>query len=82
MVPRFVLCRHDKRPIAKRWQETSPPPTPEQARDWVKSDQGLVGIVPGSVGLFVVDVDEGGVAAVKAIVNLLGEPTRLRTDQT
>ena len=31
-----------------------------------------MGIVPGSVGLFVVDVDEGGSAAVQAVVGLLG----------
>ena len=27
LVPRFVLCRHDKRLIAKRWQSVGPAPS-------------------------------------------------------
>ena len=74
LVPRFVLCRRDKRPVEKRWQSIDPPPPARQADDWVNGRKGLLGIVPGSVGLFVVDIDEGGAAAVEAVSKLLGEP--------
>ena len=51
---------------------SDPPPAASEAGRWVKDGKGLAGIVPGSVGLFVVDVDEGGAVAVEAVAKLLG----------
>ena len=52
-VPIFVLCGADKRPKAKAWLKT--PATLDAA---LRHD-GLVGVVPASLGCVVVDVDDG-----------------------
>ena len=76
MTERCAVCALQARQAPHRLAvaEIDPPRTAEQAMDWVNSGQGLAGIVPDSVGLFMVDVDEAGPAAVKAVVRRLGEP--------
>ena len=59
--PHYILCDPDKRPInalgwdSKGWQHN--PASPEQARQW-HSEGGLVGVIPASLGILVVDVDK------------------------
>ncbi len=64
----FVLCRTDKRPRTKAWQKT--PAALEAAR----RHEGPVGVVPASLGCIVVDVDQGGEAAVDGVIRALGQP--------
>ena len=64
----FVLCGADKRPRARRWQEKAP------ALKVVLRHQGLVGVVPASLGCVVIDVDEGGEQACADVVATLGRP--------
>ena len=66
----FVLCRDDKRPLSAGWQKTRP----DFAAVEEHAARGLVGVIPGSVGCVVVDVDEGGAAGVEALRGVLGEP--------
>lgn len=61
----LVLCNRDKRAVRPRWQER--PAELCEALDWSE----LVGLVPASLGMVVVDVDEGDPAEV---TQLLGEP--------
>ena len=75
----FVLCRGDKRPVSVAWQKTRPelPGVKEHA-----ARGGSVGVIPGSLGCVVVDVDEGGAAGVEALRGVLGDPiatTRTRS---
>ena len=53
----FVLCWDDKRPVAGAWQQTRPELTAVKAH---AEAGGLVGVIPASLGCFVVDIDEGG----------------------
>ena len=55
---RFVQCRADKRPVARGWNRARP--SAEAVAAGV-SRMPLVGLVPASVGLICIDVDEGGV---------------------
>ena len=64
----FVLCAPDKRPKAKSWHKI-----PAQL-DAALRHNGLVGVVPASLGCVVVDVDEGGAAAADAVISQLGLP--------
>ncbi|MCY4087674.1 MAG: phage/plasmid primase, P4 family [Actinomycetia bacterium] len=67
----FVLCHSDKHPISKGWQKTRPSFAAVEAH---AGRGGLIGVIPGSLGCVVVDVDEGGAAAVEALRVLLGDP--------
>ena len=64
----FVLAREDKRPAWKAWQHSKP-----KLRDALLWPH-LVGAIPGSLGMAVVDVDKGGDGAVEDVAALLGEP--------
>ena len=64
----FVLCGADKRPKAKAWHKTP------ASLDAALRHDGLVGVVPASLGCIVVDVDEGGAAAADAVISQLGLP--------
>jgi len=72
--PHYILCGPDKRPIstlgwnAKSWQN-NPASQAQAIKHW--QDGGLVGIIPASVGILVVDVD--GCPEGKTIVDLLKE---------
>ena len=67
----FVLVRTNKRPIAKGWQTTWPDLAHVERH--ARGD-GLIGVVPASVGCFVVDVDEGSKAGVETVRTALGDP--------
>ena len=55
---RFVLCKPDKRPLHFKWQRRDH--SVEEVREWLAKDpRNLVGVVPGTFGLAVVDGDEG-----------------------
>ena len=73
----FVLCRGDKRPVSVAWQETRPGLSAVEEH---AARGGLVGVIPGSLGCVVVDVDEGGAAGVEALRGVLGDP--IATTQT
>ena len=64
----LVLCGADKRPVAKAWHKTP------ASLDAALRHDGLVGVVPASLGCVVVDVDEGGDQACKAVISQLGRP--------
>ena len=53
----FVLCTGDKRPIVKEWQNHPAPLTAVLAH---ARGAGLIGVVPGSLGAVVVDLDPEG----------------------
>ena len=64
----FLRCSPDKTPIG-RWREAP------HSIDRVVAHAargGLVGLVPGSLGMFVVDVDAGGDAGAAAVRRVLG----------
>ena len=62
----FVLCKSDKRPIEK-WKDKRPDAA--RVREWKKKDNGnLIGIVPATVGLLVVDIDKNVDRAREIIV--------------
>ena len=64
----FVLCRGDKRPVSVAWQETRPGLSAVEEH----AARGLVGVIPGSVGCVVVDVDEGGDRGLASVIGALG----------
>ena len=67
----FVLARANKRAIATEWQTT--PADLAHVERHARGD-GLIGVVPASLGCFVVDVDEGGKAGVETVRTALGDP--------
>ena len=67
----FVLCRGDKRPLAREWRKKRPG---FEAVKRHSAAGGLIGVVPASLDCVVVDVDEGGAAGVEALRGVLGEP--------
>ena len=67
----FILCTPDKRPIEKNWQKNA---TSIQRIGTHIASGGLIGLIPASLGCFVVDVDEGGVSGVEVAKTILGEP--------
>ena len=67
----FVLARANKRAIATEWQTT--PADLAHVEHHARGD-GLIGVVPASLGCFVVDVDEGGKAGVETVRTALGDP--------
>ena len=70
----FVLARaEDKRPIRKGWKNPDNAPSADTAIKHLESG-GLVGIVPWSLGLALVDVDVGGAKAVRQLRDMLGMP--------
>ena len=64
----LALMTPDKRPVHRGWLDE---PAPLAAVLNHAAAGGLVGIVPGSIGMVAVDVDRGDSAAV---VDVLGEP--------
>ena len=64
----LALMTPDKRPVHRGWLDE---PAPFDAVLAHAGLGGLVGIVPGSIGMFAVDVDRGDPGAVVAV---LGEP--------
>ena len=74
LMPRWVLCRSDKRPVRKGWQKGTPP-TIRQAEAWLKQAEGnLLALVPATVDCIVVDIDEGGEQAENEVTAVLGPP--------
>ena len=67
----FVLATADKRPIAREWQKMRPELAAVTAH---AKAGGLVGVIPASLGCFVLDVDEGGTSGVEALQEALGAP--------
>lgn len=57
----FVLCANDKRAIQKGWNKNRP-----SVAACLKH-KGLLGIIPGSLGLFVIDVDKGNPAHLEVL---------------
>ena len=53
----FVLVRPNKRPLSEGWQETGSDLSDVERH---AEGGGLVGVIPASLGCFVVDIDEGG----------------------
>ena len=67
----FVIAAANKHPITKAWQTTRPDFSNVERH---AEGGGLVGVVPASLGCFVVDIDEGGENGVAAVRGVLGEP--------
>ena len=67
----FVIVGPDKRPIGRGWQKTRPRFAAVEAHE---GRGGLVGVIPGSLGCVVVDVDRGGQGGVDAVVRACGAP--------
>ena len=68
----FVLCTSNKRPIEK-WKGKRPSAT--NARAWLKKDKtNLAAVVPGSLGLVVVDIDRNIENAEAAVIESAGVP--------
>ena len=75
-----MLADTQKRPLGKGWQKN--PATLRNALDHA-GHGGLVGVVPSSLQLVCIDVDEGGRKGVDAVENVLGPPltvTRTRRE--
>ena len=74
----YVLCRDNKQPQAKAWQKYG------ASVAEVKQHSGPVAVIPDSFGCFVVDIDAGGMDAVKEVLSLPGldDPIALITTQS
>ena len=70
--PRYVLCRKTDKGAGKGWNNARPSLAVVQQA--IADDTDLVGIVPGSIGCTVVDVDRGGDAALAEVKRILGNP--------
>ena len=67
----FVLCRNNKKPLVLAW----PKVRPDFSEMVAYAGAGeLVGAIPGSLGCFVVDVDNGGSMGLAALREVLGAP--------
>ena len=65
----LVLCNYQKRPILSGWRNQKPTLTELQRH------KGLLGILPASVGLWVLDVDDvDGALIAENAVTFLGDP--------
>ena len=71
----FVLCHDDKRPVGQ-WKDVHP------SKAAVAAHTGLVGIVPASVGLWVLDIDDREGEAVAAKVHDIFGTDPLATSAT
>ena len=69
--PHFVLYLPSKAPKRKGWRKTRE--TADQAARH-ETAGGLVALIPQSLNLLVVDVDQGGKDAAAAVTGLLGTP--------
>ena len=67
LTPHFVRCKADKKAVDGHWQAR--PANTRAAADWLDTPGNLLGIIPASIGCMVVDVDQGGDAAVKAAIS-------------
>ena len=67
----FVLCSSSKKAIATGWQKQKPAFKSVLAH---AGAEGLIAVIPSSLGCAVVDIDEGGDDAFHAVVNALGAP--------
>ena len=65
----FVRALPSKRAVDKGWQDTKP--SLDDVKKWLNTKGNLLGAIPGSVGLVVVDVDRGDREEVVAV---LGKP--------
>ena len=64
----FVLCKSNKHPVEK-WKDKRP--SASRARKWLKEEkENLLGIVPGSLGLLVVDIDKDIESARKIVAGI------------
>ena len=70
----FILCTSDKRPRkGVKWKDVRP--SAGEAEAWLKkSKANLVAVVPGSLGLVVVDIDKNIEEARKAVIGSAGVP--------
>lgn len=66
----FVLCAHDKRAVKKGWNKHRP-----SVKDCLRH-RGMLGIIPASLGLFVIDVDEGNPAHIEVLFDEAEVPYR------
>ena len=72
----FVLCNRQKIPVTKGWQKPETRPSVDTA--WHHAERGhMLGIIPASLGLFVIDVDEGNPAFVTTLFDENEVPYRL-----
>ena len=69
----FVLCTANKRPVSKQWEQS--PPNLDEVIAWAGRG-GLVGMIPGSIGAVVVDVDNAEAPAPPLGVAVLQNATR------
>lgn len=60
----FVLCAHDKRAVQKGWNKKRP-----SVKDCLRH-RGMLGIIPASLGLFVIDIDEGNPAHLEVLFDV------------
>ena len=74
----FVLATANKQPLSGAWQKRRPDLSYVERH--VK-DGGLVGVVPASLGCFVVDIDQGGENGLEAVRGVLGEPVAVIATQ-
>ena len=73
---RFILCDDDKRPL-HRWKNDPHLPTAEEVIDH-RRRHGMLGLVPKSLDLAVVDFDAGhDPQHVEELISLVGEPLEL-----
>ena len=69
--PHYVLHNPEKSSISKGWQAT-----PANA-DAATQHRGLVGVIPSSLGMVVIDLDHGGSGGVVSVQALLGPPLKV-----
>ena len=74
----FVIAGPNKRPLSTGWQKTRPDFSDVERH---AEGGGLVGVIPASLGCFVVDIDEGGENGVKAVRGVLGDPVTVIATQ-
>ena len=65
----LVLCRGDKRAVARAWQKTSA--ALEEVVAHASTKNHLIGLIPASLGMCVIDVDGGD---YNDVVQVLGPP--------
>lgn len=73
----FVLCNSQKRAIQKGWQKRENRPSIDTAWHHAERGANLLGLIPASLGLFVIDVDEGDPVFVTTLLGTHEVPLRL-----
>ena len=74
-----VLCAPSKKALSVGWQK-KPGPDLEAVIAHARS-AGHIAVIPWSLGCVVIDVDDGGTAAVEAVKQVLGTPVAITTTQ-